>query len=202
MSRVGKVASASTATTLIDRFAVDNVIFCGTAGGVDKNLNVGDVVVADVLIQHDVFDGVEFFKIPRLNVSDFIPDKTLSEAMHKGIDSYIKNELKNEIPQKYLDEFKIVNPKVIVGTIASGDQFINDKSKNQWLEENIKNLKCVEMEGAAVAQVCFEFDIPFAVIRVISDSANDTSGPDFDRFALEAMPHFTRGSLRAFLLNA
>ncbi|MEG0693666.1 MAG: 5'-methylthioadenosine/adenosylhomocysteine nucleosidase, partial [Oscillospiraceae bacterium] len=89
-----------------------------------------------------------------------------------------------------------------VGTIASGDQFINDKFKNQWLEENIPNLKCVEMEGAAVAQVCYEFDIPFAVIRVISDSANDTSGPDFDRFALEAMCHFTRGSLKAFLLAA
>ncbi len=202
MSRVGKVASASTATTLIDRYNVDNIIFCGTAGGVDKSLNVGDVVVADNLVQHDVFDGAQFFKIPRLGVSDFAPDKSLSEAMHRGIDSYIKNELKSDIPQKHLDEFNIVNPKVAVGTIASGDQFINDKKKNQWLEENIPNIKCVEMEGAAVAQVCYEFDIPFAVIRVISDSANDSSGVDFDRFALEAMCHFTRGSLKAFLLEA
>lgn len=202
MSRVGKVAAASTATTLIDRFHVDNVIFCGTAGGIDKALNVGDVVVADNLIQHDMFDGAEYFKIPRLGVADFIPDKALSEAMHNGVDSYIKNELKSDIPQQYLDEFKIVNPKVMVGTIASGDQFINDKSKNKWLEENIKNLKCVEMEGAAVAQVCYEFKVPFAVIRVISDSANDESGPAFDRFAAEAMCHFTRGSLKAFLQNA
>ncbi|MEG0692860.1 MAG: 5'-methylthioadenosine/S-adenosylhomocysteine nucleosidase, partial [Oscillospiraceae bacterium] len=116
MSRVGKVASASTATTLIDRYHVDNIIFCGTAGGVDKSLNVGDVVVADNLVQHDVFDGVQFFKIPRLGVADFTPDKTLSEAMHRGIDSYIKNELKSDIPQQYLEEFKIVDPKVAVGT--------------------------------------------------------------------------------------
>lgn len=201
MSRVGKVSSASTATTLIEKYNVDNIIFCGTAGGIDKSLNVGDVVVADNLIQHDVYDGANYFTIPRLGVSDFKPEKSLSEAMHKGVDSYIKNGLKSDIPQKHLDDFKIVNPKVVVGTISSGDQFINDKSKNKWLEENIPNLKCVEMEGAAVAQVCYEFDVPFAVIRVISDCANDDSSVDFDKFALEAMCYFTRGSLKAFLLN-
>lgn len=198
MSLVGKVAAASTATTLIDRFAVDCVIFCGTAGGIDKGLNVGDVVIADCLVQHDVFDGVEFFKIPRLDVDYFEADKSLSEAMHRGVSKYLKEQVYKDIPKAHMDEFHIKTPKSVVGTIASGDQFINDKSKNKWLEENIKNLKCVEMEGAAVAQVCYEFGLPFAVIRVISDCANEDSGIAFDKFAEEAMPYFTRGSLKAF----
>ncbi len=90
----------------------------------------------------------------------------------------------------------------MIGTIASGDQFICDGSKNAWLEQNVKNIKCVEMEGAAVAQVCHEFNIPFAIIRVISDSASDTAGIDFDAFVLEAACHFTRGSMKAFLSKA
>lgn len=199
MSNVGKVASALSATLLISKFGVDCVIFCGTAGGIDPVLNVGDVVVADRLIQHDVFDGENYFAIPRLGVVFFDTDKEVSDGMFNAVEEYVTKEMHNDIPQKYLDEFKIKDPKVITGTIASGDQFINDKSKNKWLYDNIKNLKCVEMEGASVAQVCYEFNMPFAVIRVISDSANEDSGPDFDRFALEAMCHFTRGSLKAFL---
>lgn len=199
MSLVGKVAAAATATTLINMFKVDKIIFCGTAGGIDKALNVGDVVVADKLVQHDVFDGVEYFKIPRLNVAYFEADKILSKAMYDGVAEYLKEDVYKDIPKAHMDEFHIKAPKVMVGTIASGDQFINDKSKNKWLEDNIDNLKCVEMEGAAVAQVCYEFEIQFAVIRVISDSANEESGPAFDKFALEAMPYFTRGSLKAFL---
>lgn len=198
MSGIGKVAAAVTASILIDRFNVDNVIFCGTAGGIDKDLNTGDVVVADCLVQHDFFDGVNFFRIPRIGVSEFIPDETLSDNMLAGVSQYLSESIKNDIPQKYLDQFKITNPKVVKGTIASGDQFINDKSKNQWLSDNINNLKCVEMEGAAVAQVCYLYNKPFAVLRVISDSANEESGIAFDTFAAEAMPHFTRGNLKAF----
>lgn len=201
MSLVGKVASASTATTLINRFNVDCVIFCGTAGGVDKALNVGDVVIADRLIQHDVYDGEVFFKIPRLNVSYFKTDDALSEKMYKAVDSYLKNQIHHDIPQKHMEEFHIHEPKVRVGTIASGDQFINDTAKTKWLDEHIENLQCVEMEGAAVAQVCYEYGLPIAVIRVISDSSNEESGPAFDKFALEAMPYFTRGSLKAFFLD-
>lgn len=198
-SEVGKVAAAITATLMIERFQVDGIIFCGTAGGVDPALNVGDVVVANRLVQHDIYDGEGYFTIPRLNVAYFEADKKLSEQMHAAIDAYLRKGLREDIPQKHLDEFHIQNPKVAVGTIASGDQFINDSAKRIWLEERIDNLKCVEMEGAAVAQVCYEFGLPIAVIRVISDSANEESGPAFDRFAAEAMCYFTRGSLRAFM---
>ena len=122
--------------------------------------------------------------------------------MLKAVDHYMKYEMKQDIPKEYLDEFGIVSPKAQLGTIASGDQFICDNEKNAWLADHIENLQCVEMEGAAVAQICYEFGIPFAVLRVISDSANSDSNIDFMRFVAEAACHFTRGGLRAFLSKA
>ena len=202
MSRIGKVASASTATTLIDRYHPDCVIFCGTAGGDHRSLNVGDAVVGDRLVQHDLFTGVDHFRIPLLDVSYFKADQMLSSALLTAVDHYMKYEMKQDIPGEYLEEFNIISPKVQMGTIASGDQFICDNNKNAWLSEHIENLQCVEMEGAAVAQVCYEFGVPFAVLRIISDSANDDSNIDFMRFVEKAACHFTRGSLKAFLLKA
>lgn len=199
MSEVGKVASALTATILINNFDIDCVIFCGTAGGTAPELNVGDVVVANSLIQHDLFNGSEHFKLPMLDLSDFAPDKSLSDSIFKAVESYISTAGYKEIPEEYLNEFHIKSPKAVIGTIASGDQFINDKTKTQWLSDNINNLKCVEMEGAAVGQVCYDFNIPLAVVRVISDSANEESDFDFFHFAKQAMPYFTRGALKAYL---
>lgn len=199
MSEVGKVASALTSTILINNFDIDCIVFCGTAGATADGLNVGDVVVANSLIQHDLFNGKDHFKLPMLDVWDFTPDTKLSDDIYKAVDSYISNEGYKEIPQNYLDEFKIKSPKVVMGAIASGDQFINDKAKTKWLSDNINNLQCVEMEGAAVGQVCYDFAIPLAVVRVISDSANEESDFDFFHFAKEAMPYFTRGALKAYL---
>lgn len=199
MSRIGKVASASTATTLIDRFAVDCVLFCGTAGGINRELNVGDVIVGDYSVQHDVVVAGELFTIPRLNVGYFKSDKSLTDKLLKSVESYIKNDLHREIPQQHLDEFNIVAPKVVMGTIASGDQFICDGSKNDWLSSNVRNVQCVEMEGAAVAQVCYEFGVPFCVVRVISDNANESGGIDFDAFIIEAASHYSCGIVKAFL---
>lgn len=202
-SMIGKVASASTVTTLIDRFKVDKVIFCGTAGGIDKALNVGDVVIADKLIQHDFDQGDPslLFVIPGHNIAYFETDKELSSQIEKAVLDYTNGSYRDDIPKEYLDEFKITAPKTVRGTIASGDQFICDKEKNVWLEEKIDNLKCVEMEGASVAQICREFTVPLAVIRVISDSANDDSGVDFMKFVANAACHFTRGIIKAFLNN-
>jgi len=198
MSRIGKVAAASTATTLIDRFGVDTVIFCGTAGGIDKSLNVGDVVVGDLSVQHDVVVMGELFTIPRIDVAYFKSEETLVKRLFLAVEDYITHDMHKEIPQEHLDQFNIKEPKVVTGTVASGDQFICDGSKNAWLQENVDNIKCVEMEGAAVAQVCYEFGVPFAIIRVISDSADSDSVVDFYAFVSEAACHFTRGIVKAF----
>lgn len=199
MSRIGKVASAVAATILIEKYDVDSVIFCGTAGGIEPNLNVGDVVIGDRSVQHDVVIGDELFTIPRDEVAYFESEKSLVLKLFNSINNYIDNDLKNDIPKEHLDKFNIKSPKVVVGTVASGDQFICDGSRNEWLRQNVENIKCVEMEGAAVAQVCYEFNVPFVVARVVSDSANDNAGIDFDTFVLETACHFTRGMMKAFL---
>lgn len=198
-SRIGKVAAASTATTLLDRFDVDCVIFCGTAGGIAPELHTGDVVVADKLVQHDFFTGVDWFRIPLLEKSYFETDPVLSDGIRRAVADYIANHLRRDIPQAYLEEFHISNPQVATGTVATGDQFICEAEKNRWLAEHVENVKCAEMEGAAVAQICYEFGIPCAVVRVISDGANDQSNLDFERFVAEAACHFTRGTIKAFL---
>lgn len=203
ISRVGKVAAASTATTLIDCFKVDQVIFTGTAGAIDSVLNVGDLVVGDLTLQHDVDAmgfGYDRFLIPVIRKAYFESNQAMTDLLFKSASDYIKNTLPQEIPNSVLEKLGIKEPKVLLGTIASGDQFISNKEKKDWLETHIKNLKCVEMEGAAVAQICYEFNVPFAIFRVISDSASETATVDFDFFIQEAS-HFTKGCLKTFLEN-
>lgn len=198
-SRIGKVASASTVTTMLDRFSPDCILFCGTAGGIDPALHVGDIVVADHLVQHDFDSGSDLFRIPLLDVAYFPTDPQLSAELADAVASYVRSAMYDDIPARCREEFGIRIPQIVRGTIASGDQFICSKEKHRWLAEHLDNLKCVEMEGAAVAQVCYEFGVPYTVVRVISDSANDDSNVDFLRFVQEAASHFTRGAVRAFL---
>jgi len=196
-SRWGKVASASTATTLIEKIGVDIIIFTGVAGAASKDLNVGDIIVADKLIQHDMdispLGNIEKYAIPLLGKSYFDVDADYIKMARESALSYIENTMEKEIGKELLSEFHIKSPKVVVGTIASGDHFIADSSKIQELSNSITNLKCVEMEGAAVAQVCFEHDIPFIVVRVISDKADETADIDFSKFINKIASHFTKG---------
>lgn len=201
-SLIGKVASALTATILINNFKPDCIIFCGTAGGIDTALNTGDIVIGDKLVQHDFYDGVQNFVIPIINIDYFNSDKSLSDKITDAVNEYVNNDMHSDIPQEYLDRFGIKSPKSVTGTIASGDQFINNEDKHNWIKNNVKNIKCAEMEGAAVAQVCYEFNTPFAVLRVISDMANDNSNFDFESFVTEAASHITRGAIRSFLKKA
>lgn len=91
---------------------------------------------------------------------------------------------------------------MVRGAVASGDEFIRSGERRAWLAANVEDIRCVEMEGAAMAQVCHEFGAPFALIRVISDGADDASSVDFDVFVAEAASHFTRGVVKAYLSRA
>ncbi len=200
MSRIGKVAAALTTTILIEKFAVDTVIFMGVAGGISPELNVGDAVVADSSIQHDfIVPGRPLGQVPIINKSHFETDTTYKKLALDSAKEYIEVQMLKDIPQNYLQEFNITAPKVVSGVIASGDEFICTKEKNKWLYDNIKDCKCAEMEGAATAQVCYEYGVPYTLFRIISDSANDDAGVDFDSFVLNAASHFTKGVLKAFV---
>jgi adenosylhomocysteine nucleosidase len=202
-SRWGKTASASTVTTLIEKYHVDLVLFTGVAGAADTSLNIGDIVIADRLIQHDMdcskLPGIKKFEIPLLGKEYFDVSPAYTALAVKSASHYISAEMKREIGEELLSEFMIKAPKVVVGTIASGDQFIADSEKIKNLASEIENLKCVEMEGAVIAQVCYEHGVDFLVFRVISDKADEHADINFPLFTLKAASYFTRGIVKKFI---
>lgn len=159
---VGKVNAARVCQIITDKFDLDCIINVGSAGGLNENLNIGDIVVGEKLIQHD-FDVTAFGR-----EKGFIPETGKFFESDKALLEKCKN-------------IKIDNQKIVTGIIGSGDVFLT----NTTLKENIKeifNCDCVEMEGAAVAQVCALNNIPFLVIRSISDIPNGKNEFDFNEY--------------------
>ncbi len=204
-SRCGKVAAASTVTTLIEHFGVDLVLFTGVAGGGNKERKIGDIVVAGRLVQHDMdstgIPGAVRFEIPLLKKIYFEVEPSLLKKAEESANHYINNQMEKEADLNLLKEFDITIPKVVVGTIASGDQFISDKNKIDTLYSQIEDLQCVEMEGAAVAQVCYEYGVNFVVFRVISDNADENAHYNIKRFLEKTAGYFTKGIIKQFISN-
>lgn len=204
-SRWGKVASASTVTTLINKYQVDVVIFTGVAGAAADDLEIGDIVIADALVQHDLDASAlpmfERFEVPLLGVSIFNVEESYVRLARESATQFVATTLSEDVDSQLLREFRIDRPKVVTGTIASGDQFIVDRAKVAGLRSSIHNLKCIEMEGAAVAQVCYENRIPFVVSRVISDKADHKAVIDFPRFVKLVASPMSRGIVRELVRN-
>lgn len=184
-SRIGKVAAAITTTTLIHEFKITQLIFTGVAGGLADKVKIGDVVIATNLAQHD-FDSFPLYpknEIPLTNKKFFRTNSELTEIAKNEIKIFldIKN-IEHYVSKETLDEFSISNPKIHLGLIASGDQFIHEKTQANKIFTDFPEVLCVEMEGAAVAQVCYEYKIPYTVIRTISDHANEKATLDFNKF--------------------
>jgi adenosylhomocysteine nucleosidase len=196
-SRWGKVASAVTTTQLINDFPVTEIIFTGVAGGIQPELNIGDIVIGKHLYQHDL-NATPFYEkleIPILKKKYLITANTtnLLAATNIFIDTYY-----NFIAAKDAQLFNITKPKVVYGDIASGDQFISSTKKIKKLNKLIPTATCVEMEGASVAQVCFEYQIPFSIIRIISDKASDNAHIDFSAFANSIASNYALGILKNY----
>lgn len=184
-SRWGKVAAATTASTLINHFAVTEIIFTGVAGGIAADIHIGDIVLGKKFVQHDMDARplMQRFEIPLLNKTYFESDETLCSVTEKAIELILQKEhLHKLIATKELLKFNITKPKLLVGDIASGDQFFATQAQKENLLLCLPTILCVEMEGAAVAQVCYEHAIPFVIIRTISDVANEQSPVDFPLF--------------------
>ncbi|MBK5210395.1 MAG: 5'-methylthioadenosine/adenosylhomocysteine nucleosidase [Flavobacteriaceae bacterium] len=196
-SRWGKVASAATTTQLINDFDVKEIIFTGVAGAIHPKLNIGDIVIGKNLYQHDLnaFPFFEKFEIPILKKKFLETNDSakLLEASNLFLATYHQY-----ITLEDAQLFDIVTPKLVYGDIASGDQFISSLKKIKKLNKILPSAVCVEMEGAAVAQVCFEYDIPFSIIRVISDKANDNATIDFPKFANSIASKYALGILKNY----
>ena len=184
-SRWGKVASAATISDLILQFNISELIFTGVAGAVSDDLNVGDIVIAKRLIQHDMDARPLFerYEIPLLEKTFFDTDEYLTKIANKAVRSLLeKKNLHEVISDDEKTKFGIIDPKLLIGEVASGDKFFANKKDKEILVSDLKDILCVEMEGASVAQVCYEYNIPFAVIRTISDRSDDSSHIDFPAF--------------------
>jgi len=165
-SGVGKVRTAATVQYLIDHFSVDALILTGVAGAINPDLNVKDIVIGQKVVQHDFDIGgkkdIKYMKTPW-----FETDKELVKLAVKA-----GKELNLE-------------EKMRLGAILTGDQTIIDSHMKKWLRETFQG-DCVEMEGAAVGQVCCLNNIPFLLIRAITDFADENAREDFRRTRAQA----------------
>jgi adenosylhomocysteine nucleosidase len=184
LSRLGKVASAATAAMLIERFDVSHLLFTGVAGSADEKVRVGDIVIASELVQHDMDTRPLFprFEIPLTGLSRFPSDAKINRYLLEAATDFLAQDLPAEISEENRLIFNLQQPRIHQGLIGSGDEFIASIARLQELKLDFPDLLAVEMEGAAVAQVCHEFGIPFSVIRTISDNANEDSAVDFLSF--------------------
>jgi adenosylhomocysteine nucleosidase len=183
LSGVGKVAAATTATLLLDRYPIDALIFTGVAGGLHADVQVGDVVIARELLQHDMDASPLFprYEIPYTGVSRFAADAAWCARLARAVRS---------LPAP---------PRLHQGLVISGDRFIASAADNHALRTLLPDALAVEMEGAAVAQVCADFARPCAVVRTVSDRADDSAHLDFMRFVEEVAAARARDIVRAAL---
>ena len=162
-SKIGKVNSALAASTMIEKFEIDILLFSGVAGAINENLHIGDLIIATKLCQHDL--DITAFGHPY----GYVPESKVFVETNERLNSIARNVAKK------------LNKKLLSGVIATGDQFIADAKKKEWIKETFQ-ADAIEMEGASVGFVCDSLGVPFFVLRAISDSADMDAGFDFDKF--------------------
>ncbi len=198
-SRIGKVAAALTAASLVRDHGVDAIVFTGIAGALHESLAIGDVVVASELVQHDLAGPPSMFvrgEIPLLDVVELPTDPGMSAAAVAAALDFITDGLAAVAPPEVLEGLGIGRPSVHTGQVATGDEFIEGDLK-QIVRRRTPDALCVDMEGAAVAQVCHELGgVPLCVIRAISDLASGTASVDFPRFLDRLASHYSHEILR------
>jgi adenosylhomocysteine nucleosidase len=183
LSRIGKVAASMTATMLVEKFGVTHILFTGVAGSGDACVRVGDIVIGESLVQHDMDASPLFprYEVPLTGIACFQSDARLSGQLAGAAHSFVTSDFLEVIGVDERRAFRLGQPVVHRGLIASGDQFVSSRAHIERLNTSHPGLLAVEMEGAAVAQVCFELGVPFAVIRTISDNANEDAATHLKR---------------------
>ncbi|GLH64860.1 5'-methylthioadenosine/S-adenosylhomocysteine nucleosidase [Parageobacillus sp. G301] len=171
-SGIGKVNAAMSTAILLERFRPDYVINTGSAGGFLSTLNVGDVVISNEVVHHDVdvtAFGYEYGQVPGM------------PARYKADETLVK------IAEQNAKQIKDI--QVVTGLIATGDSFMNDPARVEFVRGKFPDLCAVEMEAAAIAQVCTQFAVPFVIIRALSDIAGKESDVSFEQFLDTAAKH-------------
>ena len=197
LSRIGKVAAATTATVLMERFDVEQVLFTGVAGGLAADARVGDVVVATEFLQHDMDASPLFpaYEVPLYGRARFGTDPALTAALSLAAQSVLQQGV---LDAASMQDFGISLPKTHHGLIVSGDRFVSTRRESQQLQQVLPDALAVEMEGAAVAQVCHDYGVPFAAMRTISDRADDDAHADFLKFVTHVASRYSAAILTRF----
>ena len=196
LARIGKVAAA---TALIGRFGVRRIVFTGVAGGLGHGVKVGDVVVATELIQHDLDASPLFprYEVPLYGKARFRCDPVLSALLFEASCKALAHES--------LASHGYADACVHQGLIASGDRFVCGAGESRLLRGTMAGaghaVLAVEMEGAAIAQVCLDYRVPFAVMRTISDRADDSAHVDFPDFVEAVASRYAHAVIENFLLS-
>jgi adenosylhomocysteine/aminodeoxyfutalosine nucleosidase len=162
-SKIGKVFASLTASIMIEKFGVEKILFSGVAGAINPKLKIGDLIYATKLAQHDL--DITAFEHPY----GYVPEGELFIET----DNYL-----NSIADEVAKDLKISLGK---GIIATGDQFVADGKRKEWIKDIFK-ADALEMEGASVAVICNSLEKPFFILRAISDSADESADVDFDTF--------------------
>jgi adenosylhomocysteine nucleosidase len=186
---IGKVAAATTAAVLIDAFDATALLFTGVAGGLGEGVRVGDIVVADALLQHDMNAEPLFprWEVPLTGRARFGADAAWSARLVRASRALVATDT------------HAGTAAVHHGLVVSGDRFVATCGESDQLRAALPDALAVEMEGAAVAQVCHDFGRPFAVVRTISDRADDAAHGDFQRFVRDVAAPYSRDIVRAAL---
>ncbi|NQW82112.1 MAG: 5'-methylthioadenosine/adenosylhomocysteine nucleosidase, partial [Polaromonas sp.] len=197
LSKIGKVAAATTTAALIERFHVSRIVFTGVAGGLGPGVKVGDVVVATDFVQHDLDASPLFprYEVPLYGKTRFSCDADLSALLFEASCRALAHDT--------LSLHGFHDARVHRGLIASGDRFVSGADESRKLLGLMTQaghaVQAVEMEGAAVAQVCLDYGVPFAVMRTISDRADDSAHVDFPYFVEEVASPYARAIMEIFL---
>ena len=183
LSRIGKVAATATATILIERFGVQRLVFTGVAGGLHPSVQAGDVVVASEFLQHDMDASPLFprFQVPLTGVSRFAANAALSDQLADAVS--------RSLPSVRLHR----------GLMVSGDRFVSTSLESRALQAALPDALAVEMEGAAIAQVCADYGVAFAAVRTISDRADDEAHGDFLQFIKTTASPYSAAIVAALL---
>ena len=165
---IGKVNAALTTTLLLAKHDIDLIVNTGSAGGIGAGLHVGDVVIASEMAYHDVDATVFGYSIGQ------VPQMPARYIANQGT------------IEKTITAAKKTGLTPVKGLIVTSDSFIASQAQTDVILSNFPDALASEMEGAAIAQVCYQFDVPFVIIRAMSDVADEEAGVSFDEFIIEA----------------
>lgn len=200
LSGMGKVAAATTATLLADHFKVERLLFTGIAGGLALGAEVGDVVVGTEFIQHDMDASPIFprFELAGQGITRLPADAVLGQVLHEAAQDAVVWLPKLLAPDT-LAALGLHRPSVHRGLIVTGDRFVATDGESVALRQALPDALAVDMESAAVAQVCRDFGIGFGAVRTISDRADNEAHLDFSRFLEQVARHYSARIIRKAL---